>query len=85
MFLWLNVHKNISSFFFKKQQTLQNKHCGIRYKFRYFCLSFLFLFYCSLSILEWFRYNFHRTCLTNNVVLYLLYLLDLYNFHKSNS
>ena len=72
MFLWLNVHKYNSYFFFKKKQTLQNKVCGIRYKFIYFCLSFLFLCYCFLSILDWFRFDFQKTLLINNVVLYLL-------------
>ena len=48
----------------------------VRYKISQF-LSFPFLFYYFLSVLEWFRFNLQKTFFTYNVVLYLLWLLVL--------
>ena len=85
MFLRLNVQKSFFASLQKDRKFWKTKFVVFGTFMDIFFLSFLFLFYCFLSILEWFRYNFQKTFLINNVVLYLLIPLDLYKFHNSRS
>ena len=72
MFLWLNVQKSFFLSLQKDRKVWKTKFVVFGTIMDTFFLSFLFLFYCFSSILEWFRNKFQKTFLTHNVVLYLL-------------